>query len=173
MKETIEVDDDFLQDDYFSSDEEEYNDDPVIKTYDVFFSNQLMDQIYLLQYPIRNPDEQYLDDCAPLLARIKPNEGSLELDVPIDVQNYSSFRGEKFAGSPADANVKPENNVLDRQRLNGKRQPNQANYFVGTIRGGSFPSSVDHSLTSQGKCTYRPLKRRCSCGPISIIMIQL
>lgn len=143
MKETIEVDDNLFQDDYLSSsDEEEYNNDPVIKTYDVFFSNQLMDQIYLLQYPIRNPDEQYLDDCAPLLARIKPNEGSLELDVPIDAQNYSSFRGEKFAGSPADSNVKPENKVLDRQRLSGKRQPNQASYFVGTMRGGSFPSSI-------------------------------
>lgn len=140
MKETMEIKDDIDQDEALSSSEEdEYDDDPVVKTYDVF-SNQLKDQIYLLQYPIRNPDEKYFDNSAPFVARIKPNEGSLELDVPIDTQNYSIHRGEKFAGSHADSNVKPETKVLDRQRLTGKSQPNQASYFVGVMREGFFPS---------------------------------
>lgn len=69
------------------SSDEEYEDDPVVKTYDVFLSDQLADQIYLVQYPIRNPDEQYYDDNAALGARIKPNEGVLEVDVPISASN--------------------------------------------------------------------------------------
>jgi RPC5 protein len=136
-KDSIGIQDDIDKDqDLFSSDEEEYDDDPVVRTYDVFVSNQLDDHIYLLQYPIRNPDEQYSDESAPLQVRMKPKEGAIELDVPIDTQNYSIVRGEKFAGSLTDSAVKPESKTLDRQRLSGKPQPNQATYFVGVMRGG-------------------------------------
>jgi hypothetical protein len=134
---------DSVQDEAFSStDNEECDDDPVVKTYDVFLSNQLKDHIYLLQYPIRNPDEEYLDESAPLLARMKPTEGAMELDVPIDTINFNAIFGEKFAGSPTDSNTKTETKKFDRQRLSGKPQQNQANYFLGVMRGGVTSSRI-------------------------------
>ena len=79
------------------SDEETDESDPVVKSYDVFLSDQLADKIYLVQYPIRNPDEQYYDENAAFEARIKPTEGLLEVDVPISVSNPRSERKCVFA----------------------------------------------------------------------------
>ena len=125
------MDDVDLDDPSFSEDDND--DDPVVKSYDVFISNQLKDYIYLLQYPIRNPDEEYYAQSAPYNARIKPNEGSFDLDVPIDNRNYSISRGDKFGGS----HLGSESRTFDRQRLSGKCQSNQANYFVGVFTGGA------------------------------------
>jgi DNA-directed RNA polymerase-3 subunit RPC5 len=134
-KNSIEILDEIDLPESLSSEEDNGDDpDPVMKTYDVFVSNQLRDHMYLLQYPIRNPDEQN-NEFVPYDARIKPKEGSLELDVPIDTTNYSAVRGERFAGSQ-DSNLKQEIKALDRQRLTGKTRPNQASYFVGVIREG-------------------------------------
>ena len=118
-----------------SSSDEDHDDDPVVQSYDVFISNQLQDQIYLLQYPIRNPDEEYYDQSAPYTARIKPKEG-FDIDVPIDIRNYRVSREDKFSGLHLDPSVKAEARTFDRQRLSGKCQSNQANYFVGVFTGG-------------------------------------
>lgn len=133
----IEIPDNIDDDDSPSSEDDEYDDDPVVKTYDVFVSDQLKDHIYLLQYPIRSQDEQYYAESAPLEARMKPKEGTLELDVPIDPHNYSIFRGEKFAGhQQTESGVKRETRPLDRQRLSGTTQPLHASYFAAVMRGG-------------------------------------
>jgi DNA-directed RNA polymerase III subunit RPC5 len=124
-----------------SSSEEDNEDDPIVKSYDLFISNQLKDHIYLLQYPIRNPDEEYYAQSAPYNARIKPNEGSFDLDVPIDNRNYCISRGDKFSGSHLDS----ESRTFDRQRLSGKCQSNQANYFVGVFNGGANSSVTRRS----------------------------
>jgi DNA-directed RNA polymerase III subunit RPC5 len=117
--------------------DEEPDDDPVIKTYDVFVSNQLKDHIYLLQYPIRNPDEQYYDDFAPFNARIRPKEGSMEVDVSINRPPAREL-------DRKDSAVNSDTNAMTRQRLSGKSQLNQANYFAAVINGGtSIPFSVD------------------------------
>lgn len=153
-----------------SSSDEEAGDDPVVKTFDVFVSHKLKDYIYLLQYPIRNPDEQYHDDSAPYQARIKPTDGSLEIDVPIDTTNYNVDQGQKFAGAQTNSNGKREKKVLDRQRLSGKAQLNQASYFVGVMRGGlTFRSLV---LTFQIKCISHLLEPQFSYGLISTIMMR-
>jgi DNA-directed RNA polymerase-3 subunit RPC5 len=132
----IEIIDDTAEEPISSSDEE-LDDDPILKTYDVFISDQLKDHLYLLQYPIRNPDEQYYDESAPYEGRIKPKEGLLELDVPLDPNNFSLLRGEKFAGiGQGEHGVKLETMVLDRQRFTGRIHQNEANYFVGVVRGG-------------------------------------
>jgi RPC5 protein len=141
-QESIIIEDSIQDEPFSSTDDEECDDDPVVKTYDVFLSNQLKDHIYLLQYPIRNLDEEYLDENAPSLVRMKPIEGTMELDVPIDTINFSALLGEKFAGSYTDSNTKSETKKLDRQRLSGKPQQNQANYFLGVMRGGVFSSRI-------------------------------
>ena len=140
--ESIIIEDNTREEAFSFTDDEECDDDPIIKTYDVLLSNQLKDHIYLLQYPIRNPDEEYLDENAPLLARMKPIEGAMELDVPIDTINFNATLGEKFAGSHTDSNTKSETKKLDCQRLSGKPQQNEANYFLGVMRGGVTSSRI-------------------------------
>lgn len=142
---SIEVPEDLDEDESPSSSEDEIEDDPVVKTYDLFVSNQLKDHVYLLQYPLRLPTDQYAEESAPFEARIKPNEGTLELDVPIFSGNSNVLRQQKFAGSQTESKGKAETKVIDRQRLSGKSHPNQANYFVATVRGGSRPAFVNFS----------------------------
>jgi len=135
---TTEISMDIDEDESPSSSEEENDDDPVVKTYNVFVSNHLKDHIYLLQYPLRLASDHYTDDSVPHEARIKPNEGTLEVDVPIFSGNSNVARNEKFTRSHGDSKGKQEMKVIDRQRLSGKSAPNQANYFVATMRGGSI-----------------------------------
>jgi DNA-directed RNA polymerase III subunit RPC5 len=134
-------------DDQSSSSEGECEDDPVLKIYDVFVTDQLKDHTYLLQYLIRNPEEPYYDRSSPYTARIKSKEGILEVDVPLDQNNFSLLRGEKFAvHSQTEPGVKQDNRILDRQRLGGRAHENEASYFVSTVRGGigRFPQNYLH-----------------------------
>ena len=120
-----------------SDGEDDY--DPIVEKYNVFVSDQLKDHMYLLQYPIRNPDEEYHGEYAPLSARMKPKEGNIEVDVPLESNNFSLLRGEKFGGhSQTEHGIKQEVKVLDRQRLSGKAHNKEASYFVGVVRGGKF-----------------------------------
>jgi DNA-directed RNA polymerase-3 subunit RPC5 len=144
----IEIADDSDDNEVLSSEDDD-GDDPVLQTYDVFISDQLKDHIYLLQYPIRNPQEQYYDESVPFEARIKPTEGVLEIDVPFDPNNLSFIRGEKFAGHSTEPGVKREARVLDRQRLSGMTQPSEANYFVAMTRRGTRSSQSTANLQDQ------------------------
>jgi RPC5 protein len=163
---TTEIVDDDAEDEFSSSDAE-LDDDPVVKTYDVCISDQLKDHLYLVQYPIRNPEEQYYGESAPYEGRIKPRGGLLELDVPLDRNNFSLLRGEKFAGAASSDGVKQESKVLDRQRFGGRVHQTEANYFVGVVYGGI----VLHGIRSyQTRCIFVPSKLPFSSGQISIIM---
>ena len=125
-----------IDDENITSSSDEDIDDPVVTTYDIFISDQLKEHLYLLQYPIRSSEEQYYDQDVPYTARMKPKEGTLEVDVPLDQNNISVLRGEKFAGNlQAEHGIKQEISVLERQRLSGKTHENEASYFVGIFRG--------------------------------------
>ena len=155
------------------SEEEEADFDPVVKTIDVFVSDTLKDHLYLLQYPIRNWEEQYTGKSAHLHIKMKPNEGAMEVEVPIDTQNYCSEQGEKFGGHHRDFNSPHDGKILDRQRLSGKPQPNQASYFIGTMRGGKSMSSFQFLMDLQTKCIFRRSERSSNCAPISITTMWL
>lgn len=145
----IEINDDDDDDEDVSSDED-FDDDPTVRTYDIFMSDQLKEHIYLLQYPIRNPEDSYCDEYSPSEARIKPNEGVLEVDVPIIKQDFSFLHGQKIVGTQSDG-VRQEARDTDQQRLSGKTQTNQANYFLATMRGSSL---CVISANVKGKCTF-------------------
>jgi DNA-directed RNA polymerase III subunit RPC5 len=166
-KKPIEIIDDADNDEVVSSsgdETDEDQDDPVVKSYDVFMSNQLRDHIYLLQYPIRNPDEEYYDESAPYSARIKPNEGSFEIDVPIDNRNYNTLNGDRLRGPHSDGILKTELRIFDRQRLSGKVQSNHANYFVGVLNGGSCASEF-HSADISEQLHLSPVKGTVQLRP--------
>jgi hypothetical protein len=149
QRNAIEINDDDNEDEGISSDED-FDDDPTVRTYDIFMSDQLKEHIYLLQYPIRNPEDPYCNDYLPSEARIKPNEGLLEVDVPIVKQDFSFLHGQKSAGTQSDG-VRQEARDMDQQRLSGKTQTNQANYFLATMRGSS-PCVTSANI--KGKCTF-------------------
>src|SRR5262249_54847798 len=82
------------------SDEEGHHggpdDDPVIRTYDIFMTSELAKQLYLFQYPVRSVNKPYIKahNTCPIEARMKPNSGLLEMDVPIPTgANFDEEKG--------------------------------------------------------------------------------
>lgn len=73
--------------------------DPVVATYQVYIKPRSNDdrEIYILQYPNRNVDQPYSNECAPLKFRTKPGSGMAEIDVPIDrFNNYDKVKGVQY-----------------------------------------------------------------------------
>lgn len=72
--------------------------DPVVQEVDVFLNKQLMDTLYLLQYPVR-PAHRLYDDVEHLSARMKPKQQKVELELSINSNcpNYSKSKGEQIA----------------------------------------------------------------------------
>lgn len=156
-----------------ASGEEDVDLDPVLKTYDVYVSNALKDHIYLLQYPIRNWEEQYTDESAPLSIRMKPNEGIMEFDVPIDTHNYSLEQGKRFGSLQQGLNSPQDGKIFDRQRLSGKPEPNQASYFIGRMRGGKPMSLFRLLMSLKIRCIFPRSRLSYNFVPISNITIPL
>ncbi|PVH92449.1 hypothetical protein DM02DRAFT_276554 [Periconia macrospinosa] len=64
-------------------------DDPVVTEYDVFITPEIQEQLYVLQYLNRPPDERLVEETGtkPSSLRIKPQSGFVEVDVPVDIRN--------------------------------------------------------------------------------------
>ena len=70
--------------------------DPVIAEYDVYITPSPAEQLYLLQYPIRNRAQPYNERNAavPVEMRIKPRSGFLEMDVDMNTtHNFNKAQG--------------------------------------------------------------------------------
>ena len=64
--------------------------------YDVFITPDLEEQLYLLQYPIRNRAQPYNESngARPSEMRIKPNSGFMEIDVEMSTtHNFNKAQG--------------------------------------------------------------------------------
>ena len=76
--------------------------DPVISTYDIHLTTTLTPYLHLFQYPVRSASLPYsrLTSTCPASARIKPNAGAIELDVPINTtRNYDQEKGRRWGGA--------------------------------------------------------------------------
>lgn len=64
------------------------DEDPVVAEYDVFITPEMSEQLYVLQYLNRPPDEPFTKTCGsePSQLRLKEQSGFIEVDVPIDVR---------------------------------------------------------------------------------------
>ena len=78
--------------------------DPVVREIDVVLSKQLLDRLYLLQYPFRPATMPY-DDAVCLGARIKPIQHKIEVEIAVKTHgpNYNGRKGVEIA-SCADGN---------------------------------------------------------------------
>jgi RPC5 protein len=82
----------------FSSDFSDDENDPVVRSYDIFINAQssVSDQLHLFQYPVRNRSMEYNNSSGsgPLEARIKARAGLVEVDIPLPTaKNYDNRKG--------------------------------------------------------------------------------
>ncbi|RUS89733.1 hypothetical protein EGW08_002551, partial [Elysia chlorotica] len=87
---------------------EDSDDDPVTDEIDVYLSQSLSDNLYLMQYPLR-PKHMGYSHLDHLSARVKPKQKRVEIELALDTRskNYSSSKGEQIAVN-VDGNL-PEN----------------------------------------------------------------
>lgn len=74
-------------------------DDPVVADYDVFITPEMSEQLYILQYMNRPPDQPFTraTGCHPTELRYKEQSGFIEVDVPINIrQHYNRPMGVKW-----------------------------------------------------------------------------
>ncbi|KAG4302232.1 hypothetical protein PCANB_001600 [Pneumocystis canis] len=125
-------------------------DDPVIKTYNIYTTSYLNDYLYLFQYPIRSSIQPYIEESfsKPLELRIKPKSGFVELDVPICTKKYyNEERGIEFSKNLGNDSTKDKYSMLDFQTLNSKINASRNYYMVGVIRGDELHlSPVNYTL---------------------------
>ncbi|KAG4304035.1 hypothetical protein PORY_002558 [Pneumocystis oryctolagi] len=125
-------------------------DDPVIKTYNIYATSYLNDYLYLFQYPIRPSIQPYVEESfsKPLELRIKPESGLVEIDVPIYTeQYYNEERGAEFARNLENDSTKKKKSILDFQTLSSKISPCRSCYMVGVFRGDELHlSPVNYTL---------------------------
>ncbi|KAH7398341.1 DNA-directed RNA polymerase III subunit Rpc5 [Pyrenochaeta sp. MPI-SDFR-AT-0127] len=78
------------------------DDDPVVAEYDVYITPEMEQQLYVLQYLNRPPDQPFTKatESQPSELRIKKESGFIEVDVPIDIsQNYNRPAGVRWGES--------------------------------------------------------------------------
>ncbi|KAI5795534.1 Sin-like protein conserved region-domain-containing protein [Geopyxis carbonaria] len=74
----------------------ESENDPVVRSYDVYMTSELAQYLYLFQYPVRSGSKPYtkINNSCPVGARFKPKSGLVELDVPVNVAvNFDEEKG--------------------------------------------------------------------------------
>lgn len=65
--------------------------DPVVRTYEVFVSQALNEQLFVLQHPTRPAHLPFTPDQV-LSARVKPNQNRVQLDYLVpDTDNSARF----------------------------------------------------------------------------------
>ncbi|KAJ3213495.1 hypothetical protein HDU67_002829 [Dinochytrium kinnereticum] len=120
------------------------DDDQIVKEIPVFLAQQLVDSLFLLQYPTRR---QRIE--SPLVTRFKPNGQRFEFDIPLATgsRHYSREKGEHLGTGMNDDAILTAMDVdrldrelkpLDRITLQSHLLPQASNFFVGTVQDEEF-----------------------------------
>ena len=104
--------------------------DPVIKTYDIYLTTALTPHLHLFQYPVRSSTLPYshMTGACPTNARMKPQSGVVELDIPINtVRNYDQEKGRRWGEALRKARLEREARIsgsssTGRVGVGGKRR---------------------------------------------------
>jgi hypothetical protein len=126
----------------------ELNPNDIIQDIPIYLSQQLANQLYIIQYPVRPRTNPYVGNNIPREARFKQHSQKLELDIPLQTNSqwYNRDRGEdlvlglndKEARTIYDRSWRRDRNdgLLDKQTLQSTIVPPQANYWMGVIKDG-------------------------------------
>ncbi|KAJ3415682.1 DNA-directed RNA polymerase III subunit RPC5 [Chytridiales sp. JEL 0842] len=141
------------EDDYLNdANDDDADDDPVIREIPIYFSQQLANNLFVFQYPTRKLHQEPLP--TPVAARMKPLAQRFELDIPLNIhdEHYSADKGETLGvGMDNEAiltaydvrrgtNGAPSRNhdgrpkMLDKQTYQSTLVPMPGNYYVGAMR---------------------------------------
>ncbi|KAL7753686.1 hypothetical protein RI367_000617 [Sorochytrium milnesiophthora] len=131
-------------------DVDEHNDE-IVKEIPVYLSSQLLNHLYLFQYPVRS--KPFTPESQPIAARIKPTAQMVELDLPLQTNayTYDKLRGEEYGFAMSDEQMKTvydtdhmqqqqqqqqqkTHTLLDKQTLRSSFIPAKTNYMVAVIR---------------------------------------
>src|ERR1043166_39069 len=70
----------------------------IIQDIPIYLSQQLANQLYIIQYPVRPRTNPYVGNNIPQEARFKQHSQKLELDIPLQINSqwYNRDRGEEL-----------------------------------------------------------------------------
>ncbi|GBC10611.1 hypothetical protein RclHR1_09780003 [Rhizophagus clarus] len=140
-----------------SDSDSELNPNDIVQDIPIYLSQQLANQLYIIQYPVRPRTNPYVGNNIPREARFKQHSQKLELDIPLQTNSqwYNRDRGEdlvlglndKEARTIYDRSWKRDRNdgLLDKQTLQSTIVPPQANYWMGVIKDGGLHMTPVHT----------------------------
>lgn len=99
-------------------------DDEIVQEFPVFFSNGLLDKLYLLQYPTRSAARPLVDanNSGILDSRMKLSSQVIEVDVPLETKKfYDTEKGEYW-------------NNLNKQTFSGVARKSEGEYMIGVFK---------------------------------------
>ncbi|XP_060951250.1 DNA-directed RNA polymerase III subunit RPC5 [Limanda limanda] len=120
------------------------DDDPIIEEIDVYLAKSLADKLYLFQYPVR-PSTMTYDDVNHLMAKIKPKQQRVELEMAINASspNYCRSKGEQIAlnvdGTTFDETNTYSVKMMDKQTFSSiQATTNTSRYAAAVFRKGEL-----------------------------------
>lgn len=111
---------------------EEHEQDEVLYSMDVYFSQQLSQNLYLCQYPAQRVLSSTVD---PLAVRVKDRSRMMEVDLPTNTElHYHREKGRLYANGGRPPREDEEPKYLDRQTISSQVLPPSTNYMIGVVR---------------------------------------
>ena len=117
------------------------DDDPVVQEVDVFLSKQLMEKLFLFQYPVRPAHFTY-DDVEHLSVKMKPKQQKVEMELAMNTvcDNYSRSKGEQIAINVDGKNPNPSeqfyaSGLMDKQTISSQKVAvDNSRYTLGLFK---------------------------------------
>ncbi|CAG8436138.1 5519_t:CDS:2 [Funneliformis mosseae] len=156
-----------------SDSDSELDPNDIIQDIPIYLSQQLTNELYIIQYPVRPRTNPYNGNNIPREARFKQLSQKLELDIPLQTNSqwYNHDRGEelalglndKEARTIYDRSWRRERNdgLLDKQTLQSTIVQPQANYWMGVVKdvhttlqlrpGLKYLDKIDEKLKNASK----------------------
>ncbi|XP_062507607.1 DNA-directed RNA polymerase III subunit RPC5-like [Corticium candelabrum] len=132
------------------------DDDPVVREIDVYVSQTLKDNLYLLQYPVRPAHYSY-NQSQHLAARMKPKQQKLELEIGIETESsfYCQGKGSQLASTVDSSSTDKDfftSGLMDKQILTSDASSEGAGrHAIGFLCGNEL-----HLTPVKGLIQLRP-----------------
>src|SRR6266542_448599 len=129
-----------------SDSDSELDPNDIVQDIPIYLSQQLANELYIIQYPVRPRTNPYVGNNIPREARFKQLSQKLELDIPLQTNSqwYNRDRGEDLALGLNDKEARTiydrswrrdrNDGLLDKQTLQSTIVQPQANYWMGVIK---------------------------------------
>ncbi|CAI2182774.1 11193_t:CDS:2 [Funneliformis geosporum] len=156
-----------------SDSDTELDPNDIIQDIPIYLSQQLSNELYIIQYPVKPRTNPYVGNNIPREARFKQLSQKLEFDIPLQTNSqwYNHDRGEelalglndKEARTIYDRSWRRERNdgLLDKQTLQSTIVQPQATYWMGVVKdvhttlqlrpGLKYLDKIDEKLKNASK----------------------